>query len=122
MLGESCTTGYASTNEPPRSGKRRTVEKEHLERQPQCAACDSTKHLNVHHIESFVLHPQLELDPNNLITLCMGKFECHIRIGHGGSFDHGGYNPNVVMDAATVLKAPALRAEIEAKAKAARVV
>ena len=43
----------------------------------------------MHHIKPFHLYPQLELDPNNLITLCRSKywrFDCHLAVGHGGSF------------------------------------
>lgn len=75
------------------------VEKEHLAKFPTCAACGSNKKLNVHHKKPFHLHPDLELDPNNLITLCMEN-DCHIYIGHGDDFK--AYNPNVVDDAATV--------------------
>lgn len=75
------------------------VEKEHLSKFPTCAACGSTKHLNVHHMKPFHLHPELELDPNNLITLCMDN-DCHLYIGHGDDFK--AYNPNVLTDAKTV--------------------
>lgn len=64
---------------------------------PLCAACGSTKKLQVHHIQPFHLHPELELDLNNLITLCMDINECHLKIGHGGSFSC--YNPRAVMQA-----------------------
>jgi 5-methylcytosine-specific restriction endonuclease McrA len=53
--------------------------------------------LQVHHIVPFSTAPDLELEPSNLITLCMGEFDCHLRLGHGGSFRH--YNPLVVEDA-----------------------
>ena len=43
------------------------------------------------------MHPELELDPNNLITLCMGENSCHLDIGHGGSFR--AYNQDVLDDA-----------------------
>jgi hypothetical protein len=52
----------------------------------------------------FHLDPNKELDTTNLITLCMGEKECHLHIGHGGSFRQ--YNPNVRTDAATVLAHP----------------
>ena len=64
---------------------------------PFCAACGSTKKLQVHHILPFHLHPELELDLKNLIVLCMDVNECHLEIGHGGSFRH--YNPQVVVHA-----------------------
>jgi len=52
----------------------------------------------------FHLDPAKELDPTNLITLCMSKKECHLYIGHGGSFKQ--YNPNVRSDAAQALAHP----------------
>ena len=64
---------------------------------PSCAACGSTNKLQVHHILPFHLHPDLELDPKNLIVLCMDVNECHLEIGHGGSFKY--YNPQVVIHA-----------------------
>jgi len=64
---------------------------------PACAACGSTKKLQVHHILPFHLHPELELDQKNLIALCMDENECHLEIGHGGSFKC--YNPRVVAQA-----------------------
>jgi hypothetical protein len=66
-----------------------------LEQHCQCAACGSTKNLNVHHKLPFHLHPELELDPANLITLCMDN-DCHLLIGHGTNFK--AYNPNVDVD------------------------
>jgi hypothetical protein len=92
-----------------RSPKWPAVERAHLEKQPRCAACDSTKQLNVHHKLPFHLHPELELDPNNLITLCMDN-ECHIEIGHGGNFK--AYNPEVTVQAEQVLIYPNRRDEI----------
>ncbi len=60
------------------------VEKEHLLREPACVACGHKGHgLQVHHIRPFHLHPQLELDPNNLITLCeIEGREHHLLLGH----------------------------------------
>lgn len=76
---------------------------------PTCAACGSTKKLQVHHIMPFHLRPELELDPSNLIVLCMDVNECHLEIGHGGSFRC--YNPRVVVRAQRFLqeKDPAVR-------------
>ena len=78
-----------------RSPKWPHVEKLHLKLEPSCAACGSTKKLNVHHKKPFHLFPELELDMHNLITLCMDK-ECHEKIGHGGNFKD--YNPEVAED------------------------
>jgi hypothetical protein len=62
------------------------VQKDFLSKNPACAICGSTKKLNVHHCMPFHIDKNLELDPNNLITLCMDKMECHLMIGHGDSF------------------------------------
>lgn len=79
------------------------VEKTHLRLYPTCAACASKVRLNVHHKKPFHLDPNLELDPRNLITLCMDPAaECHIKIGHGDNFR--AYNPNVDRDARAVLQ------------------
>lgn len=104
--------------EPPRSDKWPTVEHAFRARNPNCAACNGTEKINVHHKKPFHLHPELELEPSNLITLCMGEDECHIRIGHGDDFK--AYNPNVVIDAADSLTHPSRRILLAAKAKAAR--
>ena len=63
-----------------RSGKWSTVRKEHLKKQPACAACGKTSKLEVHHIKPVHKFPELELDPDNLITLCADP--CHIIFGH----------------------------------------
>ena len=81
-----------------------TVEKHFKETHPTCAACGTTKKLNVHHCMPFHLDSSLELDPNNLITLCMDEKECHLHIGHGGSFKQ--YNPDVRNLAAEALAHP----------------
>lgn len=52
------------------------------------------------------MEPSLELSPQNLITLCMSPKECHLRIGHGGSFK--AFSPTVVQDASVVLADPTL--------------
>jgi hypothetical protein len=73
------------------------VRDKHLKDHPECVACRTNKKLQVHHIRPFHLHPELELDPKNLITLCMeGDNDCHLKIGHGGSFKY--YNPDVEED------------------------
>jgi 5-methylcytosine-specific restriction enzyme A len=90
---------------PARSGKWRTVEKNFLLEHPVCAACGGSKKLNVHHIKPFHMFRELELDPNNLITLCMSfEREDHVLLGHCGNFKL--YNPNIREDAAKVLKHP----------------
>ena len=49
---------------------------------------------------SFKHDPALELDPKNLIVLCMGPNECHLLIGHGDNFKL--YNPYVAADVLNV--------------------
>lgn len=83
-----------------RSGGWPKVRAEHLAKSPTCVVCGGKKKLEVHHMLPFHLHPQLELDPNNLITLCENKKDgvnCHLFLGHLGSFK--AYNPNVIKDA-----------------------
>lgn len=78
------------------SGVRRTA----LKTNPKCAACGSDKALQVHHIISFKHDSTLELNPANLIVLCMGPNECHLLVGHGDSFQK--YNPYVMVDSMNV--------------------
>lgn len=71
------------------------VRAEHLEKQPKCAACGTEKGLEVHHIKPFHKYPELELDPDNLITLC--NKSCHLYFGHLKYFKS--WNPDVKIDA-----------------------
>ncbi len=64
----------------------------------RCACCGKTIRLNAHHKKPFHLFPELELDPNNLMALCVGTFACHLLIGHLGSWKS--YNETAVEDAA----------------------
>lgn len=78
----------------PRSTEWPKVREEHLKKFPVCAACGSKEKLQVHHCMPFHLQPELELDPNNLITLCESSgSSCHLKWGHLGSFKL--YNPKV---------------------------
>ena len=102
-----------------RSSKWRQAREKHLDDNPYCAACGSHKRAQVHHVRPFHLHPELELDPSNFITLCMDVNECHLRIGHGDSFQ--AYNPNVREDAEKFKSASAVvRGTILEAAKASR--
>ena len=105
----------AICGEAPRSSGWRKVEKEHLLAEPRCRACGGIKLLQVHHKQPFHEFKNLELDPNNLITLCMGEFECHLKIGHGDDWQM--YNPNVIDDCRTALTRPEWRSTVEARAK-----
>ncbi len=75
------------------------VEKEHRLREPACVACGyKGRHLQVHHIKPFHLHPHLELDPDNLITLCeAGGREHHLLLGHLDTWES--YNEHIRRDA-----------------------
>jgi 5-methylcytosine-specific restriction endonuclease McrA len=69
----------------------------HLESNDSCAACGKKKKIQVHHIIPVHIDPSFELDSENLITLCMGQYECHLNVGHKGSWRN--HNPNVRKDA-----------------------
>lgn len=70
-----------------RSSKWPKVRKSFIADNPECAACGGKTLLQVHHILPFHDNPSKELDPTNLIALCMSiKTLCHLRIGHGGAF------------------------------------
>jgi 5-methylcytosine-specific restriction protein A len=109
-----CATRDLLTN-AKRSSHWPTVEHAYRKLHPVCEACGSDVRLNVHHKRPFHLHPELELDPSNLITLCMGPNECHLLIGHGDNFR--AYNPNVDADVEKVRSHPSLREEIIVEAK-----
>jgi len=76
-----------------------TTRKNHLKLEPACAACGITTHLQVHHKKPFHLHPELELEQSNLITLCEQKGDagCHLKLGHLGNWKS--FNPNIEADA-----------------------
>ena len=70
------------------------VRSEHLKNNPTCAACGRDKKLEVHHIKPYHKYPELELDLNNLITLCDDP--CHFVFGH--LMNYKSWNENVVSD------------------------
>jgi len=80
-----------------RSSKWRKVRKYHIQSNPVCAICGNTKTLEVHHIVPFHIDPKLELNPENLITLCDHKNRsCHRLIGHMSNWKN--VNPFIVED------------------------
>jgi hypothetical protein len=92
--------GKIPSNGPQRSPQWAKVRKKHLKNNSECAVCGGTKQLNVHHIKPFHLHPELELDSTNLITLCENAsygIICHLLIGHLGNYKN--INPNSIQDA-----------------------
>ena len=75
-----------STKSLSRDSRWGKVRDEHLRRMPFCAACGSCEKLQVHHRIPVHLDRARELDPTNLVTLCMSEQECHLDIGHNGSW------------------------------------
>ena len=83
-----------------RSSKWPTVRKNHLANHPCCAVCGGTEKIEVHHVVPFHENPSLELEPNNLISLCESKsfgLVCHLLVGHRGNYKK--INPDVIEDA-----------------------
>lgn len=86
-----------------RSSEWPSIRKHHLIMEPRCAwcKCKCTCHLQVHHIQPFHEHPELELEDSNLITLCecptscadCSEYLCHLKHGHLGDFKKE--NPNI---------------------------
>lgn len=85
-----------------RSDKWPITRKHHLDWEPSCIVCGSRKKLNVHHIQSFHTHPELELydgygvgaeriRTTNLATLCRKH---HLEPGHDADGPDGPKNPN----------------------------
>lgn len=77
-----------------RSPSWNKIRKKFLLENNKCAACGRSKDLEVHHIVPVHINPDLELDLDNLITLCANS--CHILFGH--LMDFKSYNPNVITD------------------------
>ena len=63
----------------------------------ECACCPHKTTLNVHHIRPYHLHPELELEPTNFITLCR---VCHLLLGHLDNWHS--FNVGVQKDAAGI--------------------
>jgi hypothetical protein len=94
LTGGVCALGQ------PRSRLWRNVRKEHLLAHPECSVCGRRDGVVPHHIIPVHLDPSMELDPENLITLCEGPaFNCHLFFGH--LRDWSSHNPDVREDAAT---------------------
>lgn len=73
------------------------IRKEYLSNHSSCECCGGTEQLEVHHKKPVRLFPELELDYNNLVTLCE-KRRCHLTMGHLHSYQS--YNPDVEIDVA----------------------
>ena len=94
---------FASEGRSPHWHKVRT---EFIDQFPSCAVCGGAANLDVHHIKPFHLHPKLELDKDNLLTLCrksevLGGCDCHLVFGHGGSWQS--FIPRVIENAVLLL-------------------
>ena len=77
-----------------RSPKWPAVRAAHLKAHPTCAACGRRESLEVHHVQPVSVRPDLELDPENLLTLCADP--CHLVHGHCMSWSR--WCPTVVAD------------------------
>jgi 5-methylcytosine-specific restriction protein A len=80
------------------------LKKRYMILHPDCAVCGerNPRKLVVHHIKPYHIFPELELDEDNLITLCEGDRHSanhHLFVGHLMSYKS--FNENVVEDAAT---------------------
>ena len=72
-----------------RSSKWRKIRLKHLKLKPACEICGFKKKVEVHHVVPFHLAPDLELNLNNLMTLCENKkygINCHLLVGHLGNY------------------------------------
>lgn len=78
-----------------RSSHWPAVRAAHLAKHPACEVCGRTDDIEVHHCLPFHERPELELDPDNLISLCRRD---HLVFGHLGSYHS--WNPAVRKDAA----------------------
>ena len=81
----------------PRSSQWKKTRASHLEANGMCLACGGRASLEVHHLMPYQLAPELELDPNNLITLCESASHCHWTFGH--LLNWRSYNENAKADA-----------------------
>lgn len=74
----------------PRSGKWEALKDEYLREHPACIVCGNAtrSQLTAHHRIPFHVEPSLELDKNNLLTMCRDDYgyRCHLIFGHCGSY------------------------------------
>lgn len=75
------------------------IRKQHIKQHPFCIACNSIRNLEVHHVKPYQIHPELELEPSNLVTLCKTH---HLVFGH--LTDYHSWNENVIEDCQWYLK------------------
>ena len=85
-----------------RSPKWRKVRGAFIKKYPRCFVCGSKKKVEVHHKVPFHYRPDLELEEENLTTLCENKkygINCHLLIGHLGNYTR--INAHIEYDMAT---------------------
>jgi 5-methylcytosine-specific restriction endonuclease McrA len=77
-----------------RNAKWDQVRRKFLKLNNECAVCGGRRRLVAHHVKPYQWWPELELDTDNLITLCG---EHHLLVGHLGRW--ASYNIHVREDA-----------------------
>jgi 5-methylcytosine-specific restriction endonuclease McrA len=78
-----------------RSSKWTTFRDTWIKSHPHCAVCGTTTGIELHHIKSVSEHPELELDPDNVVSLCGDKANnCHFKHGHDPDGVDGPLKPN----------------------------
>lgn len=87
---------------PPKPALKRSTKWPYLRRKwlklhPLCAFCSSKVSIQVHHIIPVHVSPELELNENNLMSLCeSSKRQCHFIFGH--LYDWLNYNKDIKLD------------------------
>ncbi len=77
-----------------RSPKWSEIRNKWVKENPLCAVCSTKKDCEVHHVQPYHLHPDLELNPQNFITLCRPH---HYIFGH--FMNWSSFNKDVRADA-----------------------
>lgn len=94
-----------SQNHPDKTqGKKRSpkwgaFKKEYEKTHPKvCAVCGSKKGVALHHLRPFHLHPELELEENNMLWVCERPgHDHHFMVAH--LEDYKSFNPTAKEDA-----------------------
>jgi 5-methylcytosine-specific restriction endonuclease McrA len=92
-----------------RSPKWSALRRRHVAANPRCAACGRADSPEAHHLVPVQIAPERELDPTNLITLCGGKRNCHLAVGHGWNWQT--YRPQAASLAGAMMGAAIVRPE-----------
>jgi hypothetical protein len=111
----------SKATDPARSSKwpafRKKYLAEHKTNGGGCEACGAKTGLQLHHVHPFHTDPSLELDPSNMLVVCMfvGGLECHEKIAHSEK-GFKWVNPNSRADCADLMAHPDKLEEIRARA------